>query len=37
MYEFIHLFIVYTHLYIMCLKCKDTYKINLLVFVLFIR
>jgi len=37
MYEFIHLFIVYTNPYIMCLKCKDTFKINLLVFVLFIR
>jgi len=37
MYEFIHLFIVYTNPYIMSLKCKDMFKINLLVFVLRIR
>jgi hypothetical protein len=36
-YELINLFIVYANPYIMCLKCKDTFKINLLVFVLFIR
>jgi len=35
--QVIYLFTVYTNQYIMCLKCKDTFKINVLVFVLFIR